>query len=352
MKTIITILISLISILGQAQSPEIDTLYFGGNVSHVVKYFHYDNDDEKIISKYYFNEKGFHVLTYYGYNDRKQRRTLLEYEKNGLLKLTKGERYISPKNDSIGNALDEEMIQLMKSNIDIESEEWAQFNERYSTSREIVNPEQVKWKSNSELSPEKIVISNITGQDSIVEYYSSLNSNETYLDEKVFHFYNEFGQLKRKLWVDIPHENVFEFQAFKPNSLELADSIKILTNSFREKSFTYFQDSVKIAYSVNGQFTGSEIRRTINDGFIKEEIVFDANNDTLSYFVEHYDTNKRKAMRHRVKHNGYNGFGYSLDLAWGDIKKYKYDWKKRLVRIDGFDKDVHIFTERYEIIEK
>lgn len=348
----ISFLIILTPILGLAQYPSIDTLNYGHSVDHVVNYFHYDSEAEKVISKSFFNKKGLLVLTYYGYDDIIQDRSILEYDKNGDLKLTKGERYISPKNDSVSEAYSKERWQLMEKNIDYKSEEWNRLNAKYESLYEVVNPEQISWTPDSKLQPGKIIIRNIAGQDSVVEHYNSFLNKESYLDERIFFYYNELGQLKRKIWIDVPQENVFEFQAFKPNSIEIEDSIKVLTNSYREKVFTYFQDSIKVDYSVNGEFTGHEIRRTKKSGLIKEEIVLSAENDTLSYFLEHYNSDNLRTMRKRVIHKGYNGFGYSLDLAWGDIKIYKYDSKDRLVRIDGYDGDTHIFTQRFEIIEK
>jgi hypothetical protein len=347
MKKTFCILFSLISWASFGQEyPRIDTLFYGTNVDHIRHYLHYNDKEEMLVETNWFDDAGKHIFTYYGYDNESQSRTSFEYDK-GYLTSVKRTDYRSPHNDSIGQLLHEETMDYLRKGLDID---WDLINEKYDKLYEKVNPENVNWISNQDLHPSLLIKRNIYGQDSLIELYSELSDNEFYLDEIITFDYNEQNKLVKKKWTDVPHESVFKFQAFKPSSNEFEDSIKVLSGSYREKIFRHSGDTIKIEYFVNGSYTGYELQITV-DG-IKEEIVYNSNNDTLSYYTNEFDSNNLLIRRHRVKHTGYNGFGYSLDLRWGNIEKYKYDTNHRLVQIDGFEEDKHIYVERFEITEK
>ncbi len=335
-------------LLGQ-DYPRIDTVAYGKGISHVNHYFHYNDKDEKLISSFWFNDLGKHYITYSGYEDDRQQVTLFEYKNLNDISRIKGDSYTSPKNDSITKMFYKAYEESYK-NGKRDNNTYNELYKKYASMYEVVNPEKLEWDLNDKL-PGVIIHKNKLGLDSLIELYDDFNE-ERYLDEKVYFFYDSNNKLARKKWVDIKHPNVFEFQAFKPSTSELDDSLRVITGTIREKRYKYYNDSTEIKYYVNGIYTGYEIDKYSNNGLKLEELVFNAKNDTLSYFIKCYSSQKLLQSETRVKHNGYNGFGYSLDLVWGDTKKYKYDSNGRLIRIDGYERDEHISIDRFEIIEK
>ncbi|NOU61987.1 hypothetical protein [Marinifilum caeruleilacunae] len=351
MRTAIYILINLVPCLLFAQDyPIIDTLNYGGNVSHVKYYFQNDGDKEILLETYWFNESRKHTITYTGYDGieiYKQTKTSYNYDINNNLTTVKYLDYISPKNDSIGKLLISEIRKAYKEDKNISNE----LIEKYQAMYEYINPENINWGSNKEMIPLLIFKRNRIGNDSLIEIYNEINDKEIYLDQIVFFFYDKQNRIKRKKWIDIPNSNVFKFQVFKPSDVKLEDSIKVLTNSYQEKTFKYYKDSIVMKHYVNGRFTGSEINKTNSNGTLSE-FVLNSNGDTLSSYLNEWDLRKNLINRKRIKHTGYDGFGYSLDLTFGNIKKYKYDEKNRLIQIDTFEDDKHVCTERFEIVEK
>jgi hypothetical protein len=296
------------------------------------------------------------LITYKGYDGfeiYKQSKISYNYDSNKKLSTVKYLDSISPKNDSIGKLYSSEIRESIENgsyrkdkNISIK------ISEKVHRMYEHVNPENVNWGRVSKMIPNMIFKRNKIGNDSLIEIYNKLNDKEIYLDQIVFFFYNAQNKIKRKKWIDVPHSNVFEFQAFKPSSVEFEDSITILTGSYQEKTYKYYKDSIVIKHNLNGRFTGSEIKILNNKGRVQSELVLNTKQDTLSYYQNKWDSINNLKSRKRIKHTGYDGFGYSLDLTYGNIKAYKYDEKNRLVQIDTFEDDIPVCSERFKIIEK
>ncbi len=347
--TYIILLFFPFTLLGQ-DYPRIDTVNYGKAISHVNHYLRYDDKDEKLIESYWFNNLGKHYRTYYGYEDYSQGMTVFEHNIKNEISCVKYLSYTSPHNDSISKMYYEESYELYK-NGKRDNNTYNELQRKYSSMYEVINPENIKWNSKDRL-PRIIIYKNQLDQDSLMEIFNDFGDGERYLDERVYFLYNRANELIRKIWSDVKNPNVFEFQAFKQNTTELDDSITILTGTNEEKIYKYFKDSIVIKYYVNGQYTGYEINKSSNNGLKLEELVFNTKNDTLSYFIKNYNSEKLLTSENRVKHNGYNGFGYSMDLERGDIKKYKYDSKNRLIRIDGYEGNKHISVDRFEFLEK
>ncbi len=339
-----------LSLLGQ-DYPRIDTVNYGKNVNHVNHYLQYDDKKEKLIESYWFNNLGKHHTTYSGYKNYRQYMEYFEYIDNMMYVTNLS--FISPHNDSISQMYDDESYRLYKlyregkRDNDYDKE----LEQKYSSMYEVINPENIKWNF-KDILPRIIIYKNQLDQDSLMEVFNDFGDGERYLDERVYFFYNKTNELIRKIWSDVKNPNVLEFQAFKQGTTELDDSITILTGTNEEKTYEYFKDSTIIKYYVNGQYTGYGINKFSNNGFILEELVFNAKNDTLSYFIKNYNSDKLLISESRVKHNGHNGFGYSMDLELIDIKKYKYDLSNRLIKIDGYEGDKHISVDKFEIFEK
>ncbi len=350
MKTAIYILLSFLPcfVFGQ-DYPKIDTLNYGKNVSHVRYFMQYDGEKEMLLETYWLNELGKHTITYSGYDGFEffnQTKTTFEYDTLGNLSEIKSIGYISPKNDSISKLFAIEAREYFSKYNSIEK-----LNEQYLPLYQKVNPESVNWNSDLPILAKKIFKRNVLGKDSVIEIYNTFG-DKIYLDDIVLFFYDSKNNLERKKWIDITYPNIFQFQAFKPGSTELADTITNLTGSFQEKTFKYFKDSIVIQYFVNGELTGNEIQKTVDNGLLKTELTLNTNGDTLSYYKCVYDSNNQLKTRHRIIDTGYDGFGYTIDLAWGNIKKYQYDYKKRLLQIDTYENDKHICIERFEINKK
>lgn len=350
MKTAIFILLSFLPcfVFGQ-DYPKIDTLNYGENISHVRYFIQYEGEKEMLLETYWFNELGKHTITYSGYDGYelvKQTKTTFNYDTYNNLSEIESIYYISPKNDSIGKLYSNEAREYFRKYNTIEK-----LDDKYRSLYERVNPESVNWNSDLPVYAKMIFQRNVLGKDSVIEIYNTFG-DEIYLDETVSFFYDSKNDLERKKWMDITYSNILEFQAFKPNSTELADTITNLTGSYREKTFKYFKDSTVIQYFVNGELTGNEIQRMVDNGQLKTELALNVSGDTLSYYKSIFNTNNQLEREERVLHTGYDGFGYGIDLAWGNIKKYKYDNDNRLIQIDTYDNDKHICTERFEIIEK
>nr|WP_319401665.1 hypothetical protein [uncultured Carboxylicivirga sp.] len=351
MKTISHIILFFFPLIVFGQDyPRIDTVSYGKSISHVNHYFHYDDKNEKLISSYWFNDFGKHYITYSGYEDDRQKVTIYEYNNRNEITNIKGDTFISPKNDSITTLFYKAYEESYKKG-KRDNNTYNELYNKYSSMYEVVNPENLEWDLNEKL-PGLIIHKNKLGLDSLIELYDDFNKEDRYLDEKVYFFYNSNNKLARKKWVDIKNPNVFEFQAFKPSSTELDDSLRMITGTTREKKYKYYNDSTEIKYYVNGVYTGYEIKKYSNNGLKLEELVFNAKKDTLSYFIKCYNSRKLLQSETRVKHNGYNGFGYAMDLVWGDTKRYAYDPSGRLIRIDGYEGNKHISVDRFEIIEK
>ncbi len=353
-KIIVLFFFSFFFILVKGQEypeyPLLDTVDYGMNVSHVMHYFHYDENKENLIETYWFDKKGKHYKTYRGYEDKQQSITLFQYHDKGNVVSVKGQTYESAFNDSISESFSHELMKRYR-NGTYTDEVCSKLYKEYNAKYEKVNPEEINWKINDIL-PDLIYKRNSIGQDSLILEYEELTEGERYLEEKVFFYYNSKNELIGKKWVDIKNPNILEFQAFKPNSTMLEDSIRYYSGTYREKKYKYFKDTIKVEYYVNGKFTGHEIIKFSQNRLIKEDCVFNEKEDTLSFYRSTYNKKNLILTKQRVKHNGYDGFGYSIDLAWGNIKKYKYDNKDRLIQIDGYEDNKHISVDRFKIIEK
>lgn len=324
--------------------PYIDTVNYGNNVSHVFRYFHYDDKPEKLTASFWFNKEGRHEYSLFGYHYEEQRKTTFEYDHSGTLKKVIEATYQSTRNDSLSKAYYDEINQ------DIEID-WSSLYTKYDSMYELVNPEAVNWKI-VESVPKLVFKRDGKLRDSLVEVYSTFHSGEPYLDDKVFYYFNEEGELIAKKWINVKHPNIIEFSAFKPGTAVFEDSIKLISGSAQAKTYDRSKDLIKIDYYVNGKFTGFEHQILNNEGLISDELVFNTAGDTLSHFINTYTKYGLPESRYRKYHSGYNGFGYSLDLLWGNIEKYQYDTLNRLIRIDGFEDEQHISTTRFEIFEK
>ena len=335
---------SLSVILYGQEYPRVDTVNYGSNVSHVYRYFHYDDKPEKLTGSFWFNEEVRHDHTLFGYEYEKQIKTTFEYDHDGALIKIIEKSYQSPKNDSLSKAYLEEI------NKDIDSD-WNTIHSKYDSMYEVVNPETVNWQLVEQF-PKLIFCRDNLRRDSIIEVHRTFHSGEPYLAEKVYFHYNDQNELIAKKWINIEHPNIIEFNAFKPSTTIFDDSIKLISGSAQAKTYEIREDLIKINYYVNGKFTGYE-HQTLNvDGLISDEFVFNTKGDTLSHFINIYNENELLKIRHEKYHSGYNGFGYSLDLLWGNINKYSYDTLNRLIRVDGFHDEKHISTTRFEIFEK
>ncbi len=351
-RTTILFLMVFLSIFAQ-EYPRIDTLYYGNNVVSVLRSFQNIGREEVFLSKYFFNNKGQHITTLTGYNRRKQTKNIFEYDDNGKLLSLKEVEYISPKNDSIEDMLFKELGEFCKQkDFSTESEEWNDYDRRYYSLRENINPEEIDWELDINIQRFIVIKRNIAGLDSIAEVYSNQFEKVLFLDKIVYCFYDNHNRLIRKRWVEIPQNNVFKFQAFNSNSYQLSDSIRVLSNSSRQKQYQYFQDSIKIEYFVNDITTGYEIKRLDKNGGIISEIILSTNKDTLSFFNYVYNSENLLEVRYQIKHVGENGFGFSMDMEWGSIEKYKYDSEDRLIQVDGYEDEKHIYRTIYKIEEK
>ncbi|MBN2777947.1 MAG: hypothetical protein JXR36_09900 [Bacteroidales bacterium] len=349
MKTAIYILLSFLPcfVFGQ-DYPKIDTLNYGKNISHVRYFMQYDGE-EMLLETYWFNDLGKHTITYSGYDGYvlfKQTKTIFNYDTYGNLSEIASIYYISPKNDSIGKLYSNEAGEYFRKYKSIEK-----LDNKYRSLYERVNPESVNWNSDLPVYEKMIFKRNVLGRDSVIEIYNTFG-DKIYLDETVSFFYDSKNNLERKKWMDITYSDILEFQAFKPSSNELADTITNLTGSYQEKTFKYFKDSIVIQYFVNGELTGNEIQRMVDNGLLKTELTLNANGDTISYYRSVYDSNDQLKTWYRIIDTGYNGFGYATDLVCGNIKKYQYDYNKRLLQIDTYENDKHICIERFEINKK
>ncbi len=326
----------------------IDTVNYGNNVDHVKRYLKHNNNEQMLLESYWFNDLGKLTIRYDGYEDEAQQKTFFEYDANGYLTTVKETYYISSHNDSIGELYDAEMMEYARKEIRVD---WKKINKKYESLYERVDPEKVDWISSDSIHSSITIIYNQNGKDSLIYLYEKMyNKDISYIDNIGSFSYNKENKLIKERWTDVPQKNVFKFQAFKPSSIEFEDSVKILSGSYTEKTYKYFGDTIKIDYCVNGSLTGYELQIQV-DNIIKE-LVYNTDYDTLSYYINTYNSDNLLIIRHRVKHTGYSGFGYGLDYKWSNIEKYQYDSKHRLVQIDGFKDNEHNYTERFEIIEK
>ncbi|MGL1886204.1 MAG: hypothetical protein OCD76_06790 [Reichenbachiella sp.] len=341
------------TILFAQEYPSIDTVNYGSNVSHVYEYFHYDHAPEQQISSFWFNESGKHQFTLSGYGDKVQTKILYKYDESGILRGVNKLFNQSTFNDSISRAYENEIDYIYK-NYDHDPYEDGTMDSlylKYNSMYEYVNPEKASWQ-NVKQEPKFIFYRNSLNQDSIILVFSNFSSEESYLYEKVFYYYNDKGELITKKWDNIEHPNIIEFSAFKSGTVDFEDSIKLISGSNEAKTYDWQKKITKMKYYVNGKLTGYEHQILNNDGLVTEELVFNTTGDTLSHFMNTYNDSKLLESRYRKYHSGYNGFGYSLDFLHRDNDKYTYDSLNRLIKIDSYNAKKHISTRRFEIFQE
>ncbi len=337
--------LSLSIILNGQEYPRVDTVNYGSNVSHVYCYSNYSDEKPEIRARsFWFDEEGRHDYTLSGYAYEEQTKTSYEYDGNGALIRVIEQSYQSPKNDSLTIAYWEEV------NTD-KNRNWDALHAKYDSLYEVVNPEMVNWQLVEKI-PKLIFSRDNFGRDSLVEVYRTFHTGEPYLAEKVYFIFNDKNQLIAKKWINIKHPNIIEFNAFKPNTAIFDDSIKLISGSTQAKTYELREDYLRINYYVNGKFTGYEYQYFKVDNLITDELVFNTSGDTLSHFTNDYNENNLLKIRNEKFHSGYNGFDYSLDLAWGNITKYTYDSLKRIIQIDVLQDQQHVSKTRFEIFER
>ncbi|MCY1634032.1 hypothetical protein [Marinifilum sp. D737] len=357
MKIRLYIILTFLPLLSIGQEyPIVDTLNYGSNVSHVKYYIQNEGEDEVLIKTYWFNELGKHTTTYTGYGGfkiYKQSKITYNYSINGNLDNIKHQDYISPQNDSIGNFITTEIKKVIsngsykKGNNVIEN-----ILAKYESSYISVVPEDINWHSSENLHPAMIFKRNQLGQDSLILLFDTISKNEMCLDEIVSFIYDDENRLVKKKWINMPIRYGFEFQVFKPSSVNFEDSTLNLNNIYQEKIYKYLEDTIEIKYFEEKHLTGTEIKVLNDKNLVQSELVINARQDTLSHYQYKWNSMNKLESSKRIKHTGYDGFGWALDLTYGNIKKYKYDDKNRLVRIEIFQDDKLVCTERYEIIER
>jgi hypothetical protein len=346
-KLTIFLIYQLIPVILLAQEyPSVDTVNYGSDVSRVNQYFHYDDDAEKLINSFWFNNEGKHEFTLFGYGYEKQTKISFEYDNDGVLIKVIKASYQSSKNDSLSKAYYHELNKAFEIDIS-EDGKWDKMHSKY----DYINPETVNWQPVKQI-PKLTFSRDILRRDSIIEVYGTFHSGEPYLAEKVYYHYNKDNELTTKKWINIEHPNIIEFNAFYPGTAVFEDYIKLISGSDQAKTYAISKDFIKKNYYINGKFTGYGHQTLSNNGLVSDELVFDKKGDTLSHIINTYNTNKLLESRNIKHHSGYSGFGYSMDLLWGNSDKYTYDTLNRLIRIDGFEDEKHVSITRFEIFEK
>ena len=332
MKKILIILLFIPTLVYSQEYPILDTLNFGKNVKEVLVYRKHASDKkENLIKKYVFNPQKQQRTIYTGYNSSYQYKDEYEYQNDKL---------ISYKSYSKCSLVD---------NID-----WLVVEKIDSTMYEKVNPEEIDWEKSANLNKYMTLEYYENGKVSSIKLYEQMSEGESYLDEEIKFIYNSKGQIESKTYSEKGHPNVIKFQAFKPSSLELNDSIKMLSGTMRKKRFYYFNDTTLIKYFVNGIHTGNEyqIFNADEETKTKTYTVYNPLNDTLSLSVETFNENQLLISRKNILQKGYNGFGFSLDVAAGDEYFYEYDNLKRIKKVDCYDIGEFYYSDTYIVNKK
>jgi len=346
-------LIYILPILVHAQEFHmIDTLNFGNSVREVsLRNIHVKQNTNELVAVFIFNDQGYHVSSYWNYNHPSQIKSVYEYSGAKLIS-TKKLKYISAHNEILSSQYSNEMHIIHRKYRDDEEMKyvaWDSLKAKYELLYKYENPEYIRWEDSAFVVSKCDLKYNSSNQISKILSYVQLNKNEMYLDEIISFKYNEHGQVIQEQTKELPNENVFKFQAFNPSSTEQEDSIRTLSGNVKEKNYCYLTDTTVIEYLVNNKVTGYEYQLfNKNKSQIKYTLI-NREQDTLSIYVECFNNQKQKIKRTRIYDEGYSGFGYSLDLVYGNEKEYHYDSLGNLLEIVTLQDRQPVYIDKYEI---
>jgi hypothetical protein len=333
----------------------IDTLYFGSKVKEVRLVNSYISQNLEIQSaRFVFNDKGLHVTSYWENCHPYQLKTVYAYSGNTLSSI-KRLKHISPDNETLSTRYSKEMhIAFRKygNNKEKANKALDSLKAKYDALYQYEKPEHINWEKDAFVESKYDLKYDSYNRLSKVYSYQQSHQKGMYLDGMVYYRYNQQGQIinEKRKW--IKNKNRFSFQAFKPSSADVEDSIKSLDGALMEKRFKYTNDSTIIEYRLNNQTTGYEyqvLNRRTNQ---KEYRLINSNKDTLSVYQETFNKANQLTKRTRVFDSGYDGFGYAQDLAHGNEMVYHYDSPGRLIKIVTLQNGEPVYVDKYEIDER
>ncbi len=334
MRNILFILLLFPLNLFSQEYPRIDTLSFGKNVKEALLYQHYcQKADTILIAKYISDDTGNHIYTYQGYTSPMSERTTFKYENGQLTNIIK-HRYSSSYNDSIEDEMWNRYFKILSKGENAETEKKADsLYQAYKLKYILIDPEKVSWESEGVFKNEIKIEYDSKNNPKVYHIYTSTMNGAIRLDMIFEIVYNDNGDIESKEWTDIEHPNTIKLNAFKPNTLELNDSIKVLSGNIRTKKYTYKTNLVLIDYFLNKKKTGME-KQIYNPVKKKNDIiVMNLIGDTLSYRTESFDLNGKINKKESIIETGYDGFGYGSDSVEAERKDYHYDSYGRINQI-------------------
>ncbi|MBP8789993.1 MAG: hypothetical protein KBH01_01025 [Breznakibacter sp.] len=337
MKNVLFILLFVPLNIFSQDYPRVDTLTFGENVKEAFLYQHYYQGDTTLIEKYIYDYAGNHIYTFQGYNYPMPTRTMFEYEKGQLTKIIK-QKYTSSYNDSLQDEMWNRYFKILSQGENKETERKADsLHQAYKTKYLIIDPEKVNWEQDGVFESEIEIEYDSRNNPKVYRISTSIMNEPPRLDMVFEIDYNDNGSIKSKHWMVIEHPNSIKLNVFKPNTLELNDSIKVLSGEIRTKQYTYNTNLVLIEYFLNQKQTGIENEIYNPTNRMKDIIVMNLTGDTLSYRTESYDLSGKIIKKERIIETGYDGFGYGYDFVAEEQKAYHYDLNGRINQIIGYD---------------
>ena len=171
------------------------------------------------------------------------------------------------------------------------------------------------------------------------------------LDFVIVFEYNKSNQVIKEIETEYSYPNVFKFQAFKPNSAEFMNSIKMYGNSTRIKNYDYHASTCMITYSVNSKQTGFESLTFDDKNKISSRIITNTQNDTLLSEKLIYD-NKGRLVEKHLHETGYTAFGRIYDYLGYNKIIYVYDSDNRLIKEEKYYKNRLSIIEKYKYFKK
>ncbi|MBR8538402.1 hypothetical protein KDU71_22730 [Carboxylicivirga sediminis] len=350
MKNVLLILLLVPLNIFSQEYPRVDTLNFGENVKEAFLYQHYCHQgDTNLVEKYIYDDAGNHIYTFEGYNYPMPTRTMFEYEKGLLNKIIK-HKYTSSYNDSLKDEMWNRYFKILSKGENKETERKADsLYQAYKLKYVLIDPEKVRWEKEGVFESEIKIEYNSQSNPKEYRIYTSIMNEPPRLDMVLEIEYNDNGRIKSKCWTDIEHPNTIKLNAFKPNTLMLNDSIKVLSGDIRKKEYTYNTNLVLIECFLNQKHTGIE-KEIYNPTTRKKDIiVMNLTGDTLSYRTEYFDLKGKLIKKERIIETGYDGFGYGYDSVAEEQKEYYYDSEGRINQILGYEdkKRYSVSTYKY-----
>ena len=189
------------------------------------------------------------------------------------------------------------------------------------------------------------------------EYFNNLISKIKWLNDgdrlsfDIVFVYNNLGKIENEILTEYSYPDIYEYQAFKPNSSEFLDTIKVIGNSFKKKLYKYFENSLYIDYYVDNKLTGKEYQKFNKLNQLQNRLVSNPKGDTLLNETVVYNS-KGNVIEKLTNEIGYDGYGDSYDYLGYDKIIYIYDSADRLINEKMYSKNELVIIDRYEYHEK